>query len=313
MDGQPAFVVNSIEAEVGFYHTLTHRHTMRGYSFFFMAFQQNSEHLITVLRPGGGWSIPFSPSQLKWLEEELRQWRRDGWTWGNCPNRVEWFPNGMKRDTGEQADGWTDRFTITTGAPLHRCSHLFRVVSGDQCSPIEPVTGKWAACPRQLSTPGNGWSDRGREHRQQNKRGDCCEQSWWRARYGGGNQLCANVTITPTPTEGSAKKNKAHLDKMQPEVHDRVNWSPLTKVSQRLSSSNSYDVRFSFNISHIALVVALGSYSGRAEHSEAIKGGKKTIDRYFSDSLRISDRCLSPHLAVAMQLHTQALLPVVCP
>lgn len=75
---------------------------MRGYRFF-MGCQQNSEHLITVPRPGGGWSIPFSPSHLKWLEEELRQQRGDEWTWGNCPNQVEWFPNGKKRH------GWTSR------------------------------------------------------------------------------------------------------------------------------------------------------------------------------------------------------------
>jgi len=138
MDGRPAVVVNSIEAEYGFY---THRRTMRGYSFFYGLC--------------GGWSIPFSPSQLKWLEEELRQRRGDGRTWGNCPNQVEWFPNGRTRDTGEQAAGWMDRLIVTTtGAPLHPRGHLFRVVSEDQCSPIEHVTGKWVGGPRRLSTMG---------------------------------------------------------------------------------------------------------------------------------------------------------------
>lgn len=58
----------------------------------------------------------------------------------------------------------------------------------------------------------------------------------------------------------------------------------------------------------MALNVALGSYSGHSEHSEAIKevGG---INRYFSDSLRISYGCLSPHLALTVQLHTHALVP----
>lgn len=63
----------------------------------------------------------------------------------------------------------------------------------------------------------------------------------------------------------------------------------------------------------MALNVALGSYSGHGEHSEAIKemaGGG--INRYFSDSLRISYRCLSPHLALTVQLHTHThtLVPV---
>lgn len=99
-------------------HFYTYRHTMRGYSFF-MSCQQKAEHIITELGSGGGWSIPFSPSQLKWVEEELRQRRGDEWTWGNCPNEVEWFPNGRKTDMDEQAGGWTDRFTVTTtGAPF---------------------------------------------------------------------------------------------------------------------------------------------------------------------------------------------------
>lgn len=52
--------------------------------------------------------------------------------------------------------------------------------------------------------------------------------------------------------------------------------------------------------------MALGSYSGHGEHSEAIKemAGGGGINRYFSDSLRISYRCLSPHLALTVQLHT---------
>jgi len=144
MDGLPAVVVNSTEADDGFLQAFPHTDAQWEGTAFFMGCQQKSEHLITVPGPCGGWSIPFSPSQLKWLEEELRQQRGDEWTWGNCPNQVEWFPNGRARDTGEQAGGWMDRFAdTTTGAPSHCCGHLLRVVGGDQCSPAGHVTGKW--------------------------------------------------------------------------------------------------------------------------------------------------------------------------
>ena len=63
---------------------------------------------------------------------------------------MEWFPNRRKRDTGEQAGGWTDRSGVTaTGARSFqsRRGHLLRVVSGDQCSPIEHVTGEMSGLP----------------------------------------------------------------------------------------------------------------------------------------------------------------------
>lgn len=155
---------------------------MRGYSYFMVCQQSWASN--NSAGPSGGWSIPFSPSWLKWLEKELKQRRGDGWTWGNCPNQVEWFPNGGKRDTGEQAGGWTDRFIVmTTGAPFHCSGHLFRVVSGDQFSPIEYVTGKWVGCPRQLSTPGvwMEWQEvKAPESAKRNKEGTAVNERWWR-------------------------------------------------------------------------------------------------------------------------------------
>lgn len=54
MDGQPAFVANSTEAEFGFYRTFDAQTHDERVQLFFMGCQQNSEHLITVLGPSGG-------------------------------------------------------------------------------------------------------------------------------------------------------------------------------------------------------------------------------------------------------------------
>lgn len=123
---------------------------MRGYSFF-TGCQQNSEHIITELGSGGGWSIRFSPSQLKWLEEELRQRWGGKWTWGNCPK-----PGGVAFKWEEEI--WMSKQEYEqTGLQLrwqalhcNACGHLLRVVSGDQCNIIKHVTGKWPGWPGQF-------------------------------------------------------------------------------------------------------------------------------------------------------------------
>lgn len=73
---------------------------------------------------------------LSGWKEELRQLWGDEWTRGNCPNQVEWFPNGRTKDTDEQAGGWTDRFAVTTtGAAFKRGGHLVRVITGKSVQP----------------------------------------------------------------------------------------------------------------------------------------------------------------------------------
>ncbi|CAB1436427.1 unnamed protein product [Pleuronectes platessa] len=53
-----------------------------------------------------------------------------------------------------------------------RRGHLFRVVSGDQCRPVEHVTGEMSGLPRTTVNTGElGWSDRRRRGPPRNREG----------------------------------------------------------------------------------------------------------------------------------------------